>query len=264
MSDNFYLMLKGTLQTYLLCAKKASGALIKNWPIVPASGLLFIVLYLCLLLFGGLGLAGGFLVGMLQIALLAWYYSWIAAACNNDKLTSRSLLEYDTAMFFQLISVAFILYLISWAAKMLLTGIQNNYLFFISLNLIIVFAFNPVPEVIHEQRLEGMAALGKAAGFCRDNCLEWFAPLVVLFIPAILLFSPERVLIFFANSEVLMPFYSVQLTTQSLFMNTAPSLVLFVLCLLVAGNWLMIFRGFLFNELESGTRRQRMFKAKST
>ena len=116
-------------------------------------------------------------------------------------------------------------------------------------------------------RYESIHALGHAAQFTRENWIEWFLPLLLLLSP-LFLFAPSLLAIIFLNS-------SSEFLPSIILVQAAPSLaailglsgewigLVFSIIGVVLAHWFMFFRGFLFKDLESGSRRRRMFDAKS-
>lgn len=260
-SDSLQIVLTQTVLMYGDCLKKSARNLLKNWIIIPASVVAYIILILLAIPLAHLGMAGGFILGFIQIALLAFYYSWISETCRGSKVTTRDLLEFSYAMFFQVLSVAFIFFIVDFVLRSLLLGIEEGNWLLPCVNLGIVIVFNAIPEIIHQERLEGLLALQHAAVFTKENWIEWFLPLVVLLLPSIFLFSPEYVLLSLARAEPLLPVLTVIENIRSLSYFHGSG-YLFALAGIVLGNWFMIFRGQLFIELRSGSRRQRIFKAR--
>lgn len=266
-------IVQATLVVYKECAIDATRALRKSWPLIPGSFLaylLFLFLYNILSIFSinaGAQFAIGFILGFIHIGLLSLYYRWLSEARDRQGLSIKDLLLFDRSLFFQTISVAFIFFLIDYFLSSLFRGIQQAALFPLFLQLALVFAFNAIPEVIYLRRLDGMSALGTAVIFLRDNSIEWLLPFVVVLLPAVLL-SPGGAVVLLSQSEPLLPPLTVvtawkPFVIQYSWQHGSELLGwgLTILSLVIA-NWYMLFRGYLYNALESGTRRTRAFRAK--
>jgi len=232
---------------YWESALEASHGLRRNWPILIGSVALMVLIIAIRNAFGSLGMAGGMLVGMAQVAVLSLHYSWLAATVEREKISLRELTQFDFSMFFTVISVAFIFFLIQFVAGSLVQGLDKTILLFLGLGLVIIF--NAIPEVIIVERIESMPALGRAAEFTREHAIAWFLPLVVILSPA-LLHSYELVLVSLANTDPLSPALLVPLAVTALLakLGTASPLVAIPL-IIVAANWYMLFRINLFKRL---------------
>ncbi|MCO6430767.1 MAG: hypothetical protein J5J00_07890 [Deltaproteobacteria bacterium] len=249
-----------TLQMYIECVKSASWAVIRNWPMligVIAAFFLFEVAVDKLVFFGH---AGRFGAGILAAALISVYYLWLAEAASGNTITLKRLPAFDWGLFLSIISVSFILYII-W----LVTSpyqMQNAASAAI-INLLIIFLFNAIPESIYLHRSESIAAFSKAINFTKENWIEWYLPFLLLLLP-IFLRSSDPIAVLLSFSTMLAPLLPATVIIYS-WSGVAAQWVpapLALLCGLVIGNWFMLFRGFLFQELDSGSRRRRMFLAK--
>jgi hypothetical protein len=241
-------MNKLSLKTlYVECAQEATRGLKRNWPILLGSVGLALLIVAIRGVFGSLGVAGGMLVGMAQVAVLSLHYSWLQSTVEKEKLSFRALLDFDYSMFFTVISVAFIFFLIQFVASSLLQGLDKTILLFLGLGLIVIF--NAIPEVIIVERIESVPALGQAAEFTREHALAWFLPLVALLLPAAVQ-SYELVLVTLASTDPLSPALIVPLPIAALLgaLGIHASALILVLTVVLA-NWYMLFRIHLFKRL---------------
>ena len=249
--------IRATLLIYLDCAKEATKHFKNSWPILIGSVVLYYVFLITATFFSGFGMTGGFIIGAIQLAMLMYFYTWIRAAVNGDKVGFKELLECDFALFFDILSVAFILFIFRYAVGLLIQGMDVDYIL-ILIQFVIVFVFNSVPEVIYLGRVESVEALKESALFTRDNLLEWYIPLLILVAP-ILFITPIGVLGVVATSEELLPIMVVVQCWDSLGQYYGRILEFFGLIL---GIWYMLFRGSLYQALTGSTRRQRIYQSK--
>jgi uncharacterized membrane-anchored protein YitT (DUF2179 family) len=106
---------------------------------------------------------------------------------------------------------------------------------------ILLYVFlNPVPELIYQSRVSGLALLSASYEFIVPNWIEWFLPNLLLTALAYLLLE------WLNQVAVYLPFF-----LDSLFISAAFGLFL---------TFLMIYRGVLFAELSGTTRRSRVFR----
>ena len=264
-------IIKATLQAYRQAASKASHSLRRNWLIVPASVLAYVSLGIMATVVSPLGIAGGFILGIYQVFLLSLFYLWLETAQERAALRFKELVRFDYGMFSATISVAFIIFLFRYLADM--TGQATDFplVFFVNAGLFV--ACNAIPEVIYIQRYESIPALKEAFEFTKNNWIEWFLPFLILALP-VLITEPELLLRLITGAEAMLPALLlvtlVNIGTDKAVMffptssvESAHGLSLFLsLIALVVATWFMLFRGFLFHELNGGTRRQRIFAAR--
>ena len=250
-------VIKATAYIYADCAKSASQNLIKSWPILIGSVAAYFILSFAAWLFFPLGFTGGFLLGAVELALLTYFYSWIRSAVSGDRVWFKELVQCDFALFFDILSVAFILFVVKYAIHMLIQGMNVDYILLL-IQFVIVIVFNAIPEVIYIGKLESFEALKESARFTLENWIEWYIPLIVLLAP-ILLVVPTGVLAALAQTEELLPIMVI--VTSWDFLGAYYGRILEFLGVFL-GIWFMLFRGALFQELSQGTRRQRIYQSK--
>lgn len=250
-------MLIATLQIYADCAYKAYLDALRNWPFILGSLGLYFAYILTINLLAPFGPAGGILVGFIHAVLLSMYYLWLSESISRNKLTFKDLLQFDYGLFSNVIGVAFIIWIMEYMLATLLKG-QNQDWILACFELGILLIFNAIPEVVYIQRNDSLNALAETYRFIQRNWIEWFIPFVLLLAPIIYL-SPIYILIDLASISPFVPAISLIIVPMFVF----PSFQYLALMIgIILMNWFMIFRGHLFRELESGSRRQRAFKSK--
>ena len=253
-------LFKETLRMYGDCALDAFRSLLKNWRIIPASIAAFVIFIISVVLFGRFGLAGGFLLGIVNIVLLTLYYRWISECVRKNFLSWREYLEFDYALFSSVINTAFILFMGLFVLESLTRGL-NLLWFVLCVKLAVFILFNAVPEVIYMRGAPGTMAFASSYEFVRENWIEWFLPLVVFLTP-VLVKSPVAVLFMLSSGDPMLPvikFIQAFAPDFSMGFTSGPAGVILLLFSIAAATWFMIFRGFLFRELETGSRRQRAY-----
>jgi len=239
---------------YLEAGREATSGLRRNWRILFGSAGLVVILGVVHMIFANLGLAGGMIAGMAEVAVLALHYSWLAATVDRERLGWKALVEFDYTMFFTVISFGFIFFLVQFVASSLLQGLDQTPLLFLGLGLVVVF--NAIPEVIIVERIEGIPALGRAAEFTRQHALAWFAPLAALSVPFLLLLGVggsaglESLVLQLAGLNPLVPGLAVVTPLQILVDRIGLSSPLFLIpVVIVVANWYTLFRLCLFRRL---------------
>lgn len=261
MSSNSTLdFLKATVVIYADSAQLAAKGLVRNWPILIGCVALFYLFTFSSQFFGQFGFAGGMIVGMIEIALLCFYYAWISSTVQKERLRFSDLVHFDYSLFFNIISVAFIFFIVQFVLQSLTQGLDAKFpLLCVQLGIVIVF--NCVPEVIYLHRIESGYALSEAARFTRDNWIEWYLPMLLVILPW-LVTNPISVLVSLSISDPLFPPLIIIKGVVISYAGSVFASGLPILALLVA-TWFMLFRGHLFQALASGSRRQRIYKSKA-
>jgi hypothetical protein len=119
----------------------------------------------------------------------------------------------------------------------------NGPLLYLGVQILLYVIFNPVPELIYQSRVSGLALLSASYQFIVENWIEWLLPNLLVGIVGYLL----RNLVYQLVTP--MPFF-----LQYFLVETAFGLFL---------TFLMIFRGLLFSELNGTTRRSRVYRYKA-
>ena len=247
-------LIKVTVALYAACAKRATKGIILNWKILLAAAAAYLSIWLMGSLFLRFGLAGAFVMGVAELALLTLYYYWLTETYASRRLTWRQLFWFDTSLFISIVGVSFILWVIEWLAETLLHGLGVNWIL-ACLRLALVVFLNALPEMLYVQRQENLPALRETALFIRENWVEWFIPLLFFLLPWFVL-APKEIPLLLAGTHPLLPATPiVQTPALCLPRQSGVLALLFGIVLL---NWFMVFRAFLFEELRTGTRRKRL------
>lgn len=259
-----FFSLSATLGSYADAAMNASRALKRNWLIVPASAVAYRLFLLVGDLFGQMGFGGGLIVGLIQILFLSVYYCWVRDSVEKDRVTMQSLTKIDGSVFSAVINTAFILFIAKFLVASLIQGLNLAWVP-ILLQFGIVIVCNALPEVVYQHRYDGMTAIAEAAKFTRENWIEWFIPFIVILIPWFLI-SPDTALVLIAKLDEMLPATAVYQTFALIPLvvhgSDALNQIVAIVLGIVGFNWYMLFRGFLFRDFETGSRRQRAFRSK--
>ena len=249
------LFFNATWQMYGRCARQASQALMRNWPLIILSVLAYAAVLIAGRFLPAFGLAGRLVLGFFEVAVLTAYFSWLFDLSAARRLSLSGFWRIDWSIFSSVISAAFIIWLIEQLAGMMLKGgalgLARAYF-----RLVLVVIFNALPEVLYLRRDENLSAFSRAAALCRDNPVEWYFPYLLILSP-LFLGGVEYLPFFLSQTQPLMPVLIV-FTSLNRVLAQLPAVAIGV----VLVNWLMLFRGLLFQELEGGNRRSRMFKAR--
>lgn len=241
--------MKQLISVYLSSLKLASGMFIKNWMIIPAIAVAFFSFLFVSKLVAPLGILGGFINGLLLLSILTYYYSWIKASVDKQSLTPSNMLEFDSALFFQLMSIGFIFWITEALLLEPMVASSKNIGLYAGIKLLVFFLFNCVVEVAYIRGMESVTALQYSLKFVKETWIEWFLPMALIISPALISF-PVGVLYSFARTDVMAP-GMVVLETWRTFTLLDYNMI-FEIVALVLVHLYTLFRGFLFQSLDSG------------
>lgn len=261
-----------TVQLYRHVLNTTWRSFVKSWVAMLAL-IVFGILFLGVAkIVGPLGIAGGFLLGMINALLVGATLRLIEQSLSGARtLRFTDVTESFGAYFWDVIGVGFVL----WLPTMLLDmGSQANPYgqFLSSAFLLLVFILlNPAPEVIYQVRHNSPLDVFKTSyEFVVEHWIEWFLPFAMLILPIVL--SPSGLQEFFSLSglvgrgaglnffQILMlPVTAIEGWLSYVGIDSAgQEIILFLLTPPVAMA-ILLFRGHLFAALHGSSRRQRLF-----
>ncbi|WKZ57996.1 MAG: hypothetical protein QY326_04835 [Bdellovibrionota bacterium] len=235
----------------------ATKALYRGWPLIPLSIAAFALFLLVATVFSGMGLAGGFIIGIASIVLLSFYYSWLSKAHAKEKLTFENIREFDGMLFSSILNASFILFPLSLVVHML-RGNPDTVWISYCFTLALAVLLNPIAEIIHIERTDGFSALFRSYSFVLNNWIEWFLPIALMMLP-LAVHGTATAVHQLSSTDPLLPVLVVVSSMRVLF---AEMPVLGIVSGVILANWFMLFRAALFEKLENGSHRQRAFMAR--
>lgn len=247
------------LKIYLDSAHDAFIRLKKSW--IVLAGILVLILGFLFVssVARQLGFLGGILLSIYQALAITFYLGWLRDSRQSQRVRLEDLKELDWGIFQSVISILFILWICDWVLVMLGTGMDSGWSRVI-LQLLIVVILNSIPETLYLANRDGMDAVQESFSFTTRNWIEWFLPYIVLLSPLLLMGGASLPLLL---SQANLFFPAVNLITVPSFLFPGLSILTIPMGLVLA-HWFMLFRGKLYQELDVGSRRQRMFKSKMT
>jgi hypothetical protein len=241
---------RALIRLYYRCAVKATSGLIRNWITIFGALLSFIAYSQAITLLANFGMAGGFIAGIIELILLTLYYSWVDAAVKRERLTFKELYQINWGLFFGLISIAFIIYLITLVVQLSQLGPNISVLIYLA----IILLWNAAPELVYLEQRESMDALRETFEFIHDNWIEWYIPFILMISPLLFVVGVGSSLQVISLTNPLLPSLVIAIEGTLLY-GLLGGLIGAVLT-----HWFTVFRAHLFLELRSGSRRQRMFR----
>jgi hypothetical protein len=221
---------------------------------------------------GPLGIAGGFLLGIINALLVGATLRLIEQSLSGARaLRLTDVTESFGQYFWDVIGVGFVL----WLPTMLLDmGMQANpYGQFISsaFLLLVFILLNPAPEAIYQVRHNSPLDVFKTSyEFVLEHWIEWFLPFAILILPMVL--SPGGLQEFFSLSglvgrgaglnffQILMlPVTAIEGWLSYVGIDSEGQGIILLLLTPPLAMAILLFRGHLFAALHGSSRRQRMF-----
>lgn len=257
--NSFSKFLSSTLGMYGRCGKKATYALIHNWPALVGMCILFAVVQFLSSLVQPLGIAGGFIIGFAFIGALTLYYGWIRESCDQRRVRWRDLWQFDSGLFSSVMHAGFLLWLIELVNRSLAQD-ESTRNISILLSIAILLLLNPLPEVVYRDENDGIGTLRRSFEFLREYWIEWLIPFGILIAPIVMTSVLQATLLMASSASVLAPIFTIfqlaefALAYFGLLGANQFSIAFALLGPLVISHWFMIFRGFLFLELTRGKR----------
>ncbi len=265
-------LVSATVHLYRQVFYATGRSLAKSWMAMLAL-IVFAVLFLgAARIVGPLGMAGGFLLGIINALLVGATLRLIEQSLSGARpLRFADVTESFGHYFWDVIGVGFVL----WLPTMLLEmGMQANPYgqFLSSAFLLLVFILlNPAPEVIYQVRHNSPLDVFKTAyEFVVEHWIEWFLPFAILILPVVL--SPSGLQEFFSLSGLvgrgaglnffqmlMLPVTAIEGWLSYVGIDSGGQGIILILLTPPVAMAILLFRGHLFAALHGSSRRQRLF-----
>jgi len=225
--------LVATINLYGSVTRRAAHVCAINWPVGLSVFVYFALMSVTTPFAMMFGVLGGFLIGLVWAACTASFLFLVERLVRHGRVSLEEFPASFTPYLSDVIGVMFVLWMARTILSMaLMTNPQALAISVIAQLLIFVF-FNAVPELIYLGHHSSLELLGESYKFISDNWIEWFPPTLVA-------------------GAVLAALMEVPLGGVAVVVKWA------VVGLFV--YFVMVLRGFLFEELEGSTRRSRAFR----
>ena len=258
--------LRATFRLYGRCLADAARDMPRSWPamiaLVVYSALLIAIGHLlaALGMAPGASFAAGFVVALVHAGCVGSYLCLVeTCVIQKQRVRFGEIQESFGTYLWEVISILFLFFI----AELVVLAMLRAFTLWAVLMVVATVAFNPAPELIYQGRARGMELLREAAVFVRRAGLEWFAPQLLL-VGALLFWQPA---LWAFAAKAFGPFFGF-LEAGDLFfasvMGRAPTpleIGLLVGSVLVT-HFVMLFRGHLYQGLDTGGRRARAWREK--
>ena len=231
-------MIKATLQLYLSSLTKALRVSTRNWVVIFTSWVYLAITLVAAWLVQPLGMIGGFVMAFVTGACLGSYLFLIENVVRTNRVTLADFKRSFGVYLWDVINVMFILWLINLAASIVARASGQPLAVIAIVGVAVFVLFNAVPELIYQSRTGSVQLLAASVRFVQENWIEWFIPNI--------LFG----LIYYASYA----FIPVSQTSiVGIVLELGRTFLLF---------YFMVFRGYLFEGLNSGSRRTRAYRTR--
>ncbi len=229
---------------YASCAAAAFLSLLKNpWTLLLPLGL-GVAVMLAGVILSGLGIAGGFILGLGISAGMSCYLYFLGEVVGRQKASLTELKKSFGVYFWSVINVSFVVWVVNLVSSMALRGVPQGASLALALNLVLLVVLNPAPELIYQRGSSGgLDTISRSFEFLQENWIEWFIPNGLIFAAL------------FGGNWMMAVVFGQSVSTGLLLLGATKGLGVGLVLHVV-----MVFRGHLFRELIGSTHRQRMFK----
>lgn len=223
------------LRIYATCFQRALVGCSRNaWTLLLPIGL-WALLLLAGTLVGGAGMVGGMLFGLVLDAVLSSYLYFVGEIVAESKARFSELKGSFLAYFWSVLGVAFVVWVAELLLGTVLQGSSRGGLIFLLAYAGAFVLCNATPEVIYQKgTYGGLATIQQSIRFIHENWIEWFIPIILL--------AALNYVLITGLMLVGVPAYLVAIPAGALL------------------HFMMVFRGYLFRELDTSGHRQRMYK----
>jgi hypothetical protein len=228
---------------YKTCLIRTVELVRDNWGIIFAPIAYGVLLSVAAMLVAPLGIVGGIVMGVVMAACASSGLYLIENVVRIGKTSLQDFTRGFSVYLLDILTIAFIFWIPMRLLAQFAFTTPNGPLLYLGVQILLYVIFNPVPELIYQSRVSGLALLSASYQFIVENWIEWLLPNLLVGLAGYLL----RNLVYQLVAP--MPFF-----LQYFLVEAAFGLFL---------TFLMIFRGLLFSELNGTTRRSRVYRYKA-
>ncbi|MGH7896951.1 MAG: hypothetical protein ACREQQ_03310 [Candidatus Binatia bacterium] len=222
-----------TLALYTTVTRRAAHAAITNWHVLLSFFAYFLIMAATLPIAVSLGPLGGFLLAFVWAACIASFLFLVERLVRYGRVSFDEFPSSFTPYLSDVLSVLFVLWILRTILSLALVANPQGHVIRLAVELVIFVFFNAVPELIYLGHHSALELLAESYRFISENWIEWFPPTLA------------------AGAVLLLV---LALPTAGL-----ASVAKWALAALFV-YFLMVLRGFLFQELYGSTRRSRAFR----
>jgi hypothetical protein len=229
-----------TLWIYRVAFRRTVELLAANLPVIVAPLAYSVILSVATWLLAPLGLIGGILITALQAACASSALYLIENIVRMGKANVTDFVKGFSVYLGEILTIFFILWVPMLLLREVAASTPQGAAIMLAVQVLLYVILNPVPELIYQTRVSGVALLSASYDFIVENWIEWFVPNVAIAIAGYWL------LVWLDIPASYLPSLLYSFLLYSVF--------------LLLLTFLMIFRGLVFSELNGTTRRSRAYR----
>lgn len=233
-------IVQATLWIYKKSLVSSVECVAKNWIVSFAPLAYGLLLSMAAFVFGSLGIVGGVLMALATDACLSSGLFLVENMVKTGRANFDDFVKGFTVYLWEVVRLSFILWIPMMVALNVLSSVPNGALLYLFIKIVLYTILNAVPELIYQTRNSGIELLGASYNFIIENWIEWFVPNILMTIVG----------------YFLLDFFDLLGSGLPAFLRLFVTAFGFGLCL----AYFMVFRGFLFAELNGTTRRSRIYR----
>lgn len=234
----------------LKTAKKAFRGLIKNWLIVFTGLAYSTILFLGTLISPLFWILSRLFLLIVSSALVSNYLYLLEQIIDRDRFSLQDFKEGFLIYLRKVWSVYFIGFVVLLGLDIFLrpviAGIVGPFAYHFGLVFLLVFLLNALPETIYQKSYNGWESIKYSVDFIKEHWIEWYLPNIFL-IGILMLITGSALINVFDNV--------VSLNT----ITRGPFGIILYLIGQLWFSYMMIYRGFLYQLLNTSSRRKRLF-----
>lgn len=233
-------IIQATFWIYKKSFRSSVQCVASNWVVSFAPLVYGVLLSVASFILAPLGIIGGVLIALAADACISSGLFLIENMVKAGRANFNDFLAGFPVYLWEVVRISFILWIPMMVASAALGSVPNGLLLFLFIQIVLYVLLNAVPEFIYQSRSSGIELLASSYNFIIENWIEWFLPNIVITAAG---YFVLKILNWFAS--VLPPIVGYFVVSFG-----------FGLCL----AYFMVFRGFLFSELNGSTRRSRIYR----
>lgn len=233
-------IIQATLWIYKKSLLSSIQCVAGNWVVSFAPLVYGVLLSAVSFVLAPLGIIGGVLIALAADACISSGLFLIENMVKAGRADFNDFLTGFSVYLWEVVRVSFILWIPMMVVSAALGSVPNGPLLFLFIQIVLYVLFNAVPEFIYQSQASGIELLASSYNFIIENWIEWFLPNIVITAAGYFVL------------KILDRIASMLPSIVGYFVVS----VGFGLCL----AYVMVFRGFLFAELNTTNRRGRVYR----
>src|SRR6185295_11512092 len=174
-------ILQVTIWMYAVALKRSWECVRRNWVVSFAPVAYGIILAVIASIVAPLGMIGGLLFSLASQACVSSGLFLVKNLVDSNKASFNDFLNGFTIYLWELLGIAFILWIPLRVLAGSLATVPNGALIYFLIKLALYILLNPVPEFIYQTRATALELISASYNFIVENWIEWLIPNIILF-----------------------------------------------------------------------------------